>query len=420
MRLIADDGHRLDAEYALEAEGPHIAVILNSRAGASHSRPPQNPDYNPALTLLLQRLGQLDAVMTDALVDSRHTRALGLTESERRLIGPPVHLAAEPDMNALRLRMAAAQARIGQAPGTAKGGNTTKRLRLRVDVPGFAPADASRLAAVLATPVGAAVAMFILTWHPLHFRWEEHGYNEAIQVTAAGQRWQEEWTVGVRKGGISPGDRAVIYRQHQHRGLVASGVFTSGVELGQHWDDPARTVRQAQVSWDVVLDYDDRLPADVLRAEVPEVIWDHIQGSGIAVPAEAVPKLAALWTSHVDGVLFRSPDEPRGLDEATFPEGALSRELVNRYERDPRARKACLEHHGFRCVVCGFSFEERYGDLGRNYIHVHHTLELSKVPPGYRVNPLTDLVPVCPNCHAMIHRGTGPALTVDELRQGLL
>ncbi len=114
--------------------------------------------------------------------------------------------------------------------------------------------------------------MFVLTGHPLHFRWEEHGYDEAIQVTAAGERWQEEWTVGVRKGGISPRDRAVIYRQHQHRGLVASGVFTSGIELGQHWDDSARIVRQAQVSWDLLLDYDDRLPADVLSAEVPEVI----------------------------------------------------------------------------------------------------------------------------------------------------
>ena len=89
-------------------------------------------------------------------------------------------------MNALRLKMAAAQARIGQASSAAKGGNTTKRIRLRVDVPGFAPGDASRLAAVLAAPVGTAPTLFILTWHPLHFRWEEHGYDEAIQQTAAG------------------------------------------------------------------------------------------------------------------------------------------------------------------------------------------------------------------------------------------
>lgn len=46
----------------------------------------------------------------------------------------------------------------------------------------------------------------------------------------------------------------------------------------------------------------------------------------------------------------------------------------------------------------------------------NHTVELSLVPPGYQVNPIVDLRPVCPNCHAMLHR-TIPALSVDELRQ---
>lgn len=107
------------------------------------------------------------------------------------------------------------------------------------------------------------------------------------------------------------------------------------------------------------------------------------------------------------------------MSVAEFPEGALSRVEVNRYERDPRARRACLEHWGYRCAACDFSFEERYGALGRNYIHVHHTLELSRVPQGYQVNPVDDLRPLCPNCHAMIHRGPGPALTIDELKRQL-
>lgn len=90
---------------------------------------------------------------------------------------------------------------------------------------------------------------------------------------------------------------------------------------------------------------------------------------------------------------------------------------VNRYERDPQARKTCLEHWGYNCTVCQLSFEEAYGQLGRSYIHVHHLLELSRTPPGYHVNPVNDLRPVCPNCHAMIHRGTGRALTIQELQQ---
>jgi 5-methylcytosine-specific restriction protein A len=115
-------------------------------------------------------------------------------------------------------------------------------------------------------------------------------------------------------------------------------------------------------------------------------------------------------------VFFRSPDEPRGLDDQSFPEGSLYRVEANRYERDPRARKACLNRWGYRCAVCNFSFEERYGPIGKNYIHVHHTLELSQAPADYCVNPIDDLRPLCPNCHAMIHRGTGRSLTIDELK----
>jgi 5-methylcytosine-specific restriction endonuclease McrA len=106
--------------------------------------------------------------------------------------------------------------------------------------------------------------------------------------------------------------------------------------------------------------------------------------------------------------------------ENSYPEGAGKQVVVNKYERDPKARKGCLKHHGYNCAVCGFSFEGRYGLLGREYIHVHHLVELSMVGSGYEVNPKKDLIPICPNCHAMIHRsGPGRALTPEELKQQL-
>jgi hypothetical protein len=78
------------------------------------------------------------------------------------------------------------------------------------------------------------------------------------------------------------------------------------------------------------------------------------------------------------------------------------------------------KYWGYCCAACGFSFEERYGSLGHEYIHVHHVVELSTVGPGYKVNPKKDLRPICPNCHAMIHRpGPGQALTIDELKEQL-
>ena len=290
MQLLDDDGELLAAGCAIETDGSYLAVVMDSRSGSSGSRPPRNPDYNQALTVLLTRLGRLNAVLVDALLDSRHTQELALPEADRKLIDAPIHLALEPDMEALRRRLGTAQAKIGQAPDATKGGNATKRIRLRLEVPGYGYRDAALLARILATPITAAAPMFILAWHPLHYRWEEHGYDDAVQVTASGQTWSEDWTVGVRKGGIGPGDTAVLYRQYQYRGLVASGVFTSGVEIGEHWEDRGREVRLAQIDWNVVLDYQDCLPVEVLKAEVPEVKWDHIQGSGIMVEQSAVPK----------------------------------------------------------------------------------------------------------------------------------
>lgn len=189
VQVLDDDGQTLNAEYAVETDGSRLALIMESRSGTSGARPPRNPDYNQALKLLLRRLGQLNAVLVDALVDSRHVRDLGLPDADRRLIEAPIRLALEPDMEALRRRMGTAQAKIAQAPDATKGGNATKRIRLRLQVPGYPPGDARRLAATLAVSALTMTPIFVLAWHPQHYQWEKHGYAEAIEVTAAGGTW---------------------------------------------------------------------------------------------------------------------------------------------------------------------------------------------------------------------------------------
>jgi 5-methylcytosine-specific restriction protein A len=104
------------------------------------------------------------------------------------------------------------------------------------------------------------------------------------------------------------------------------------------------------------------------------------------------------------------PENVEGL-----PEGAIRQVLVNRYERSRINRAACIEIHGCSCQVCGFDFGEAYGGAGDGFIHVHHTTPVSELGEGYRVNPVTDLVPLCPNCHAMAHRRS-PPFTLEELR----
>jgi|TARA_B110000261_G_scaffold154219_1_gene185617 5-methylcytosine-specific restriction enzyme A len=103
-------------------------------------------------------------------------------------------------------------------------------------------------------------------------------------------------------------------------------------------------------------------------------------------------------------------------DSITYSEGKAKKVLVNSYERNPHARKKCIEHYGLNCQVCDFNFEDKFGELGRNFIHVHHIVDISTIGNKYSVDPITDLVPVCPNCHAMLHKKK-PAYSVEELKK---
>lgn len=95
-------------------------------------------------------------------------------------------------------------------------------------------------------------------------------------------------------------------------------------------------------------------------------------------------------------------------------EGSKKSITVNSYERNSVARNICISHYGAKCTVCATDFFKKYGEVGQGFIHVHHLVELSSIKEEYRVNPVTDLRPVCPNCHAMLHRKK-PAYNIKEL-----
>ena len=99
-----------------------------------------------------------------------------------------------------------------------------------------------------------------------------------------------------------------------------------------------------------------------------------------------------------------------------MPDGALTHIEVNRYERSQLNRSACIAGRGCICEVCGFDFGEVYGDRGKGFIHVHHIVPVSQLKDNYIIDPVKDLVPVCPNCHAMLHT-VNPPLSVEELKE---
>ena len=131
--------------------------------------------------------------------------------------------------------------------------------------------------------------------------------------------------------------------------------------------------------------------------------------------AVAAKRIEALPRTTVPTNRVRNPAFPTDLVGDAYSEGSVERVSVNRYERNSRARLECIRHHGARCAVCDIDFEERYGEIGKGFIHVHHKRPLAALGKRYRLNAVKDLVPVCPNCHAMLHKRE-PPYDVEELR----
>ena len=108
-----------------------------------------------------------------------------------------------------------------------------------------------------------------------------------------------------------------------------------------------------------------------------------------------------------------SPEEI--VDPRKYFEGGTITRSVNAYERSIAARNKCLVHYGYDCTVCGFNFEHTFGSIGDGFIHVHHLRSLTNIDGEYEVNPIEDLRPVCPNCHAMLHK-RDPTYSIAELQ----
>ena len=97
-------------------------------------------------------------------------------------------------------------------------------------------------------------------------------------------------------------------------------------------------------------------------------------------------------------------------------EGNRKKIYTTKYERNSKNREDAIKIHGTRCMVCDFDFEEAYGELGKDFIEVHHTKPLYSLEEEMEINPEEDLVCLCSNCHRMIHRKRDKVLTVEELK----
>lgn len=159
-----------------------------------------------------------------------------------------------------------------------------------------------------------------------------------------------------------------------------------------------------------VIDLGDQL--NNLRVEISDAFMEL---KGISSKTLTLGKLESILqnTFSEDHLSKIFPDEIP-LDHEYF-EGSAKQVYVNAYERNPEARRKCLSHYGFSCVICTTNLEEIYGAAAEGLIHVHHLRPLSEIKAEYKIDPIKDLSPVCPNCHAVLHRRI-PAFTIEEVR----
>ena len=178
---------------------------------------------------------------------------------------------------------------------------------------------------------------------------------------------------------------------------------------------------------------DDLLAGDLDLTGSQELTRGYCAGNIAAFiyPAGSIPseellvrdlsRLLNLYSTYVsvrNGEVGEGEELPDGVQSGTE---AKKYRWHRRAERNPRLAADAKKFHGSTCMVCGFNFEQRYGVVGRNYIEAHHIkpfAELVKELEPVTLDPRTDFIVTCANCHRMLHRSS-PPIEPQQLKQML-
>lgn len=239
------------------------------------------------------------------------------------------------------------------------------------------------------------------------------------------------------------------YEKHGHLKVPRSYVTESGIQLGMWVSDRRRNYVNNMLTDEQISKLESigmvwNVNADAWEKGLKEATTFYERNNDLIVPRDYITEdgyKLGLWISHLrekfkagklgqdqieqlnqigmvwDRQLIRTRRkkkedkievDPFDISENSYIEGATKQITVNAYERDKKARSKCLEHYlkkdgTIRCQLCGFDFGEFYGDEFTNMIEVHHLTPLSSIRKEYRLNPVEDLIPLCPNCHYVVH-----------------
>ncbi|MDR3428987.1 HNH endonuclease [Silvimonas sp.] len=367
--VVGDDGNLIDSRVSLVEEDGIRGLAFESGGGKSgDTRPPRNPEYAQGLELVLSRMKNLGVIKLRAYLASSNARELwpALDRRALKVEGEVAISLQNQEPTNLRLALGNAMAQFKAKP-TKKSGNNTKRVLLYAEL-----TDA---------------------------QWESVVFGKSAHEPGA--LAQERFTP--IPDGITAEHLAGAMRDldqgvpHLFGPSTSYDVFSNGKAY------PPKAV--VGIGAAAILGFQLR-PSDFGGGEETRC-FQILRSNGFQVfpkqkPSD-YPDEIAVTTASID-------------DSQSYFEGAGKQVVVNRYERDPAARKAAIKHYGAVCQVCGLDFMKTYGEIGKGFIHVHHVKSLASIGKTYKVDPVQDLRPVCPNCHAMLHKGVSEPREIDELK----
>lgn len=262
---------------------------------------------------------------------------------------------------------------------------------------------------------------FLFTWNPLKWNWTD--LQESIDHLENVGYVVRRWSCGNSKN-IKKGDRVFLVRLGEEpRGIMGSGYAKSSYYVAPHWDGTqGKTANYIDIEFDILINPENNILFSKINLDEvdPNKTQQWFpQQSGISIKPEIINALESSWFDFIKENKYISngfiSNDVISTEPEFYMEGKSKEITQTRYERNPQARQICLKHFGYACQICNFNFENSFGIIGKGFIYVHHINPIAEIGKEYLIDPNNDLIPVCPNCHAMIH-SKRPAFTIDEIK----